>query len=92
MLRDRSFITSKWERGPSGGGWEVQISYVIFFFWGGGSFNTPNFSENPGPPILWDVNKRSLPNNEAAPDLATSNSVPDPDLKIRGGGIIETLR
>ena len=70
----------------------IFICNFFFFFGGGGSFNTPNFSENPGPPILWDVNKQSLLNNEAAPDLATSNSVPDPDLKIRGGGDIETLR
>ena len=75
-----------------GGGMGVTIFICNFFFFGGGgSFNTPNFCENPGPPILWDVNKRSLPNNEAAPDLATSNSVPDQDLKIRGG-VIETLR
>ena len=36
----------------------VHLSLVIIF-WGGGSFDTPHFSENPRPPL--GRNKRSVP-------------------------------
>ena len=41
------------------GGGKLQFSYVITL--GGGSFDTPHFSENPRPPL--GRNKRTVPNN-----------------------------